>query len=110
MPSIARISPGEVQSRLLAGEKLHFLDVREPEEHVVARIEGSQLIPLGELALRADEVIAGDDALLVVYCHHGIRSLSGVAILQSAGIANAASLNGGIDAWSVLVDPSVPRY
>jgi rhodanese-related sulfurtransferase len=66
------------------------------------------LIPLGELAARVDEVQSGD-APVVVYCHHGVRSLSGAAILRRAGI-EAVSLAGGIDRWSVAVDPNTPRY
>jgi rhodanese-related sulfurtransferase len=60
--------------------------------------------------LRLDDVPPPAGAQVVVYCHHGIRSLSGAAILGQAGIPDAASLAGGIDAWSVEVDPSVPRY
>lgn len=107
---IARIRPLELRDRLAAGEKIRLLDVREPEEHAICQIAGSPLIPLGELSYRAGEIELAEDELLVVYCHHGVRSLSGVAILQNAGIANAASLSGGIDAWSALVDSSVPRY
>jgi rhodanese-related sulfurtransferase len=107
---IPPIHPTDLRDKLAAGDKIRFLDVRETEEYALARIGESQLIPLGELAARAGEVEVDEDTLLVVYCHHGIRSLSGVAILQQAGITNAASLSGGIDAWSVLVDPSVPRY
>lgn len=107
---IRRITPREVQQKLEAGERLVFVDVREPDEHAICRIEGSELIPLGELARRTDDLPADDGVLLVVYCHHGIRSLSAVAMLHAAGIENAASLNGGIDAWSLQIDPAVPRY
>jgi rhodanese-related sulfurtransferase len=58
----------------------------------------------------AKEIRPPDDALLVVYCHHGIRSLSGAAILEQHGFANVVSLAGGIDAWSLHIDPKVPRY
>lgn len=102
--------PLEVRDKLAAGEKLRFLDVREPEEYAICRIGESPLIPLGELSSRAGEIELEEDEFLVVYCHHGIRSLSAVAILQNAGITHAASLTGGIDAWSVQVDPRVPRY
>ena len=106
---IPRIHPLEVQAKLAAGEKLYLLDVREPEEYAICRIGESPLIPLGDLAGRVHEIDA-DDALIVVYCHHGVRSITGVAILQNAGITNAASMTGGIDAWSVMVDTAVQRY
>jgi rhodanese-related sulfurtransferase len=84
--------------------------VREPEEYAICRIGESPLIPLGDLAGRVHEIDVPDDALIVVYCHHGVRSITGVAILQNAGIMNAASMTGGIDAWSTIVDTTVPRY
>ncbi|MHB1843446.1 MAG: rhodanese-like domain-containing protein [Deltaproteobacteria bacterium] len=89
------------------GERPFLLDVRNPDEHDFARLPGATLIPLPELPERWDEVPLGRD--IVVYCHHGIRSLSGAAILAAQGRA-AKSLRGGIDAWSQAIDPSVPRY
>jgi rhodanese-related sulfurtransferase len=86
------------------------VDVREPWENEYCRLPNSVLIPLGELPARASEVQPGEGALVVVYCHHGVRSLSGAAILLEAGIANVASMMGGIDRWSARVDPKVPRY
>ena len=56
------------------------------------------------------EIPRPDGALLVVYCHHGIRSLRGAAFLEHAGFSNVVSLAGGIDAWSCVVDSTVPRY
>jgi rhodanese-related sulfurtransferase len=88
-------------------ERPHLLDVREPHEFALVRLPDAQLIPLRELAQRLDEVPEGRD--VVVYCHHGTRSLSGAAILNAAGRA-AASLRGGIDAWARLIDPKLPRY
>jgi rhodanese-related sulfurtransferase len=107
---IPRITAIDVRDRIAAGERIRFLDVRQPEEYAVCRIGDSPLIPLGDLHSRAGEIDLDDGELLVVYCHHGIRSVTAVAILQQRGIDSAASLNGGIDAWSVLVDTSVPRY
>jgi rhodanese-related sulfurtransferase len=106
---VARIHPTELKRMLDAGAPVLLLDVRQPEEHAFCSLPGSVLIPLGELSRRAHEVDRGD-ALVVVYCHHGIRSLSGAAILQRAGFPNVASLTGGIDLWSELVDSRVPRY
>ena len=106
---VAQIHPTELKRMLDAGAPVLLLDVRQPEEHAICALPGSVLIPLGELPSRAQEVEPGE-ALVVVYCHHGVRSLSGAAILGAAGLPNVASLAGGIDAWSQLVDPAVPRY
>jgi rhodanese-related sulfurtransferase len=105
---IPQIQPTELQLLLDSGRRVLLLDVRQPEEHAFCALPGSVLIPLGELMGRVDEV-QPEGALVVVYCHHGVRSLSGAAILQRAGI-EAVSLAGGIDRWAQTVDPSVPRY
>lgn len=104
---IPQIQPFDLKRMLDAGQPVVLLDVREPDEYAYCALAGSVLIPLGELAGRAEEVPAG--APVVVYCHHGVRSLSGAAILLRAGI-EAMSLAGGIDRWSLTVDPAVPRY
>ncbi|MDE2040377.1 MAG: hypothetical protein KGO96_14200 [Elusimicrobia bacterium] len=86
----------------------HFLlDVREPDEYEICRIEGSTLIPLGQLDKRLSEL--PKDKPLVVHCHHGGRSARAVNLLTSRGFS-ASNLAGGIDAWSEQIDPSVPRY
>jgi adenylyltransferase/sulfurtransferase len=107
---VQQIRPRELAERLAAGEPVYLLDVRQPEEHATAALPRSKLIPLGELGRRLDEVRPAPGSLVVVYCHHGIRSLSGAALLSEAGLAQVASLAGGIDAWSVEIDPSLPRY
>lgn len=107
---IRQIPPRDVKARLDAGEPVYLLDVRQPEEYAICRLPGSRLIPLGELAGRAGEVDPPAGGTVVVYCHHGVRSLSGAAILQQLGVENVASMAGGIDAWSTQVDPAVPRY
>lgn len=107
---IRQISVTEVKAKLDAGEPVYFLDVREPEEYAHCHLEGSVLIPRPELAMRVEEVNPPPGATVVVYCHHGIRSLSGAAIVQNAGVENVFSMAGGIDAWSLHVDPGVRRY
>jgi len=87
---------------------LVLLDVREPHEYEIARIDGARLIPLSELPGRLREL--DGRAEIVTHCHHGVRSLQALALLKGAGFANVRSLQGGIDAWSVGVDPEVPRY
>jgi rhodanese-related sulfurtransferase len=105
-----QMHPAELAKKLAAGEPVYLLDVREPWEHATAQLPNSTLIPLGELPRRVDEVDPPAGATVVVYCHHGIRSLSGAAILEMNGLPTAFSLAGGIEAWSLLIDPTVPRY
>ena len=105
---IPQIQPTELKALLDAGQPVLLVDVRQPEEYAFCALPDSVLIPLGELMVRVGEV-QPEGATVVVYCHHGVRSLSGAAILQRAGI-EAASLAGGIDRWSRTVDPGVPRY
>jgi rhodanese-related sulfurtransferase len=107
---IAEITPRELARRIANDHPVYLLDVRQPWEHATAALPGSVLVPLGELVTRADEVRPAPGALLVVYCHHGVRSLSGAALLERLGHKDVVSLAGGIDAWSVEVDPTVPRY
>lgn len=89
-----------------------LLDVREPWEAQTAsiRIDGieARLIPMGQIAERFDEL--DPQQPVVVYCHHGMRSLQVVAFLSRQGFDSVYNLAGGIDAWSLEVDPSVPRY
>jgi len=87
---------------------LVVLDVREPHEAAIARIAGARLIPLSELPARLREI--DGRAEIITHCHHGARSLRALELLKGAGFANVRSLQGGIDAWSVDVDPEVPRY
>ncbi len=105
------IAPAEVKRRLDSGSKLYLIDCREPFERAQATIHGSELVPmrsvpaaLAQLQLRAAE------APLVVFCHHGVRSLNVVSWLRQQGLENCQSLSGGIDQWSVQIDPQVPRY
>ena len=108
MPRQMRVT--ELKAMLDAGEPVYLLDVRQPEEYALCRLPGGVLIPLGELPRRVDEVTPPEGATVVVYCHHGVRSLSGAVMLERAGLADVANLAGGIDAWSLHVDPAVPRY
>jgi rhodanese-related sulfurtransferase len=102
----------EALAELLAlpeNERPVLLDVRRPEEHMFVAIPGSTLIPLHDLREREKELKAWGQQLVVVYCHHGIRSLQGVAVLRGLGL-QALSLSGGIDRYSAKQDPSLPRY
>ncbi|MEO7254764.1 MAG: rhodanese-like domain-containing protein, partial [Casimicrobium sp.] len=90
-----------------------LLDVREPWEFEIARIERSVNIPMSTLVARIDEVRAlqhSADTPLVLVCHHGMRSMQCARYLASQGVEHLINLTGGIDAWSTQVDPSVPSY
>src|SRR5439155_12756243 len=102
------ISARELQRERGSKPDLVLLDVREPREAQIARIEGARLIPLRELPRRLAELPG--HAEIVTHCHHGQRSLQAREILKGAGFANVRSLAGGIDAWSREVDAEVPRY
>jgi rhodanese-related sulfurtransferase len=106
---VRQITVAELKALLDGGKPVHLVDVREPWEHALAALQHSQLVPLGELAARADEVAPPEGALVVAYCHHGVRSLRGAALLAAQGL-DAVSLAGGIDRWSLEIDPSIPRY
>ena len=94
----------------LAGEHPPLLlDVREPWEFQTAHIEGAKLMPMNEVPGRAFQELDEDQAIAVL-CHHGARSLSVANWLRQGGFARAQSVAGGIDFWSQLIDPAVPRY
>ena len=105
------ITPQEVQRRLQAGDKLLLIDVREPGEFQLARIADSELIPMRTVPAELSRLDAqADDAPLIVFCHHGVRSLNVVHWLREQGVDACQSMAGGIDRWSLEIDPSVPRY
>lgn len=87
-----------------------LIDCRTVEEHQRARIEGAVLVPLHEMRDRVDDLLEHADRTVIVHCHHGRRSLQGAAILRQAGFRDARSMAGGIDLWSIDIDPGVPRY
>jgi rhodanese-related sulfurtransferase len=104
-------NPPEIQRRIDAGESVVLIDVREPDEFALSRIEGATLIPMRHIPANLQELEAkADEATLIILCHHGIRSLNVVHWLRKEGVPACQSMTGGIDAWSVLVDPAVPRY
>ena len=103
------ISPRDLRRRLDAGEGVRVVDVREAWEFQLCRIEGAELIPMGDIPAALSR-LDGDEAPLVVYCHHGVRSLRVANWLRQQGIEQVHSLQGGIDRWSLEIDPKVPRY
>jgi rhodanese-related sulfurtransferase len=105
------IHPQEVKSLLNNGGTVKLIDVREPHEHQICCIDGAELIPMGTVPQHLTRLEDdAEEARLIVYCHHGMRSLNVVAWLREKGVENCVSMAGGIDAWSLMVDASVPRY
>ena len=105
------ITPAEVKRRLDAGEKLYLVDCREPGEFEMARIAGAELIPMNTTPQHLHRLDGmAEEAPLIVYCHHGVRSLMVVNWLRQQGVDGCASMSGGIDLWSLSIDSGVPRY
>ena len=104
-----QITPQEVKQRLDSGEKIRFVDVREPFEFRQAHIEGSELIPMRTVA-KALPSFEEETAPLILFCHHGVRSLQIASWLREQGVESSRSMDGGIDRWSLEIDPAVPRY
>jgi len=103
------IGPRELSDRLSRSEAAPVLiDVREPHEYQIARIEGATLIPLNTLPARLAELDSSRE--IVLHCHHGQRSMRALEMLRRSGFRKLKNLRGGIDAWSREVDPSIPRY
>jgi adenylyltransferase/sulfurtransferase len=105
-----QVSAFEVSRRLARRADMLLLDVRSHDEFARARIEGATLIPIDELASRVEEIQAYRERTVVVHCHHGPRSRRACELLIERGFSRVEELTGGIEAWSVTVDPEVPRY
>ncbi len=103
------ITATELKQRLDRGDDLQIIDVREPNEYEVARLEGTKLIPLAQIVNRMNEIDEGRET--VVHCKGGVRSARAIEALQRAGFkGRLVNLRGGITAWSNEVDPGVPKY
>ena len=103
------ITVRELKTKLDAGEDLQLIDVREPDENAFAKIDGSALIPLGQIVNRKDELDESRPA--VIHCKMGGRSAKAIEALQTAGYkGELKNLAGGITAWSNEIDPAVPKY
>jgi adenylyltransferase/sulfurtransferase len=102
------VTPADLRQRLDGGEKLLLIDVREPWEYDICRIEGAKLIPMGTIPANLQSLDTDDD--VICYCHRGMRSLDVVVWLRNQGVEGAKSLAGGIERWSLEIDPQVPRY
>jgi monothiol glutaredoxin len=105
--AVKQITAAELKAMLDRGEPLELLDVRTEAERAIAKLEGARHL---DQAAMEDLQELDRDTLLVFHCHHGIRSQAAAHRFLSLGFRNVGNLVGGIDAWSLSVDPSVPRY
>jgi rhodanese-related sulfurtransferase len=111
LPEPFEITPGEVKRRSEAGERLQLIDVREPAEFALAALAGAELIPMNQIPASLPHLEErAAEGPLIIFCHHGVRSLNVVTWLRRQGIEDCLSMAGGIERWSVEIDSSVPRY
>ena len=103
------ITAEDVKAKQDAGDRFVLLDVREPWEFSTAKIDGSKLMPMGDVPSRAHQELDPEEHI-VVMCHHGVRSMNVTVWLRQQGFEKVQSMRGGIDAWSRGVDPKVPVY
>ncbi len=108
--AVRELRPIEAQAWLQSERPPRLIDVREQDEWDCCRLAGAELIPLSTFGSLAPEALPDLDQPLVIYCHHGVRSRRVADFLSARGFANVANLSGGIDAWSLEIDPAVPRY
>lgn len=106
--SLPEITPRELKQKLDENESVLLLDVREQSEYNIVHLEDAQLIPLNTLPHHIDNLPT--DQEIIVYCHHGQRSLYATAYLHQNGFTEAKNLIGGIDQWTVEIDPTLRRY
>ena len=106
---VHEIDVHELKALLDSNAPVYLVDVRQPWEYEIGHLAGSLLLPLPELAGRAREVRPPPGAQVVTLCHHGVRSLDAARLLSRIGLT-VASLAGGLDRWSVEIDPALPRY
>lgn len=103
------ITVGEVKAKMDAGEQFRLIDVREPREYRTCSIPGAELKPLGQIGQWIAELPDRDEEI-VLHCHHGMRSERAAGFLAQQGFTNVKNMIGGIEAWSLHVDPTVTRY
>ena len=106
-PAITQLSAPALKSMIDGGQPFEFVDVRTREERAIASIEGAHLL---DEAYHRHLLALDRDAPLVFHCHHGIRSQAAAEYFLQQGFRNLYDLQGGIDAWSQLINPGVPRY
>lgn len=110
-PSVpVEIEPAELHALMRAGSPVTLVDCREPNEVSICALPNAIPLPVSQIRQWLPGFAPPPEAALVVYCHHGIRSFHVVAALRQTGVGHARSLAGGIDRWSLEIDPSIPRY
>jgi rhodanese-related sulfurtransferase len=109
-PNVPEVSVSELKQLLTGAKPPRLVDVREPDEWEACRIPGAELIPLSQWPQSALAKLADKDEPLLIQCHHGSRSARATAYLLDQGYKNVKNVAGGIDAWSIEIDPNVPRY
>lgn len=107
MSGIRQLSPTALKAMMDSGAPFELVDVRTVEERGIAKIEGARLL---DKACHDDLLTRGPDTPIVFQCHHGLRSQAAAEYFLQRGFRNLYNLRGGIDEWSLLVDPTVPRY
>ena len=109
---VTQMSVEELAQKLASKEKLQLVDVRESQEVAIASLEGFEVLPLSEYAEWSDQIHSRFDLEkeTIVMCHHGIRSAQMCQWLMNQGFTNVKNVAGGIDAYSILVDHSIPQY
>jgi rhodanese-related sulfurtransferase len=107
---VPEISVTEAKQRLAGPNPPRLIDVREAVEYTTAHIAGAELLPLSQWPALAAEKLTDPGQSLLIQCHHGGRSARAAEFLLRSGFSDVTNLAGGIDAWSVEIDPSVPRY
>jgi len=107
---VPEISVAELKKRLDAGEELVILDIREPHELRISKLNNTFHIPLADLADRLEELKDIKEKEIVIYCRSGRRSGIATTFMQEEGFRSVFNLKGGINAWSDEIDPSVQKY
>ena len=109
-PLPSEINVRDTKALIDSDTRMILIDCREPGEHSICQIEGSVLIPMDDLPEQVATLEEYREERIVVYCHHGGRSLQVVNWLRNHGFHAAQNMTGGIDFWSQEIDPDVPRY
>ncbi|QDU78998.1 putative adenylyltransferase/sulfurtransferase MoeZ [Polystyrenella longa] len=100
----------QVKAKLDNNDDFLLLDVREEDEYQTVHVEGATLVPMSQIQDRVGELDPQKDSEVVVYCHHGGRSMKVMLWLRKQGFSKAINMSGGIDEWAEKIDPSLPRY
>jgi rhodanese-related sulfurtransferase len=106
---VKQITVDDLKKKLDGKEKIRLVDCREPDENGFCHIEGAELIPLSQFSEKATGQLHANDEIYI-HCHHGGRSARACEFLMAQGYQNVVNVTGGIDAWSLRIDPKVPRY